>query len=169
MRGSDTMEIADISTYARKNYHQINNILDFLDSCNDTHLLINVSEIASIDIIGITVEDVIDIEKILDKEVTTTIPINNLKCVHLFPKLNVPWNEWLIYSVIKKWGERYEVKASEAQLKQAVALIAPKGKLCTEIIDNISDNEKLAIADDLSNIDDLIENFELEELELDEL
>ena len=91
VRGSDTMEIADISTYARKNYHQINNILDFLDSCNDTHLLINVSEIASIDIIGITVEDVIDIEKILDKEVTTTIPINNLKCVHLFPKLNVPW------------------------------------------------------------------------------
>lgn len=169
VRGSDTMEIADISTYARKNYHQINNILDFLDSCNDTHLLINVSEIASIDIIGITVEDVIDIEKILDKEVTTTILINNLKCVHLFPKLNVPWNEWLIYSVIKKWGERYEVKASEAQLKQAVALIAPKGKLCTEIIDNISDNEKLAIADDLSNIDDLIENFELEELELDEL
>ena len=50
-----------------------------------------------------------------------------------------------------------------------MALIAPKGKLCTEIIDNISDNEKLAIADDLSNIDDLIENFELEELELDEL
>ena len=143
--------------------------MDFLDSCNDTHLLINASEIASIDIIGITEEDVTDIEKILDKEVTATIPINNLKCVHLFPEINVLWTEWLIYSAIKKWGQRYEVKASEAQLKQAVALIAPKGKLCTEIIDNISDNEKLVIADDLSNIDDLIENFELEELELDEL
>lgn len=166
---SDTMEIADISAYARKNYHQISNILGFLDSCNETHLLLNASEIASIDIIGITVEDVSNIEAILDKEVNTTIPINNLKCVHLFPRLNVPWTEWLIYSVIKKWGQRYEVKASEAQLKQSVALIAPKGKLRTETVDNLSDNEKLTIADDLSNIDDLIENFELEELELDEL
>ena len=166
---SDTMDIADISAYARKNYHQINNILEFLDNCNETHLLINVSEIASIDIIGITAEKANDIENILDKEVNTTMPINGLKCVHLFPEINVPWTEWLIYSVIKKWGKKYEVKASEVQLKQAVALIAPKGKLCVDEILDLQDNGKLAIADDLSNIDNLIEDFELEELELDEL
>ena len=97
------------------------------------------------------------------------MPINGLKCVHLFPEINVPWTEWLIYSVIKKWGKKYEVKASEVQLKQAVALIAPKGKLCVDEILDLQDNGKLAIADDLSNIDNLIEDFELEELELDEL
>ena len=135
--------------------------MEFLDNCNETHLLINVSEIASIDIIGITAEKANDIENILDKEVNTTMPINGLKCV--------PWTEWLIYSVIKKWGKKYEVKASEVQLKQAVALIAPKGKLCVDEILDLQDNGKLAIADDLSNIDNLIEDFELEELELDEL
>ena len=143
--------------------------MEFLDNCNETHLLINVSEIASIDIIGITAEKANDIENILDKEVNTTMPINGLKCVHLFPEINVPWTEWLIYSVIKKWGKKYEVKASEVQLKQAVALIAPKGKLCVDEILDLQDNGKLAIADDLSNIDNLIEDFELEELELDEL
>ena len=50
-----------------------------------------------------------------------------------------------------------------------MALIAPKGKLCVDEILDLQDNGKLAIADDLSNIDNLIEDFELEELELDEL
>ena len=62
VQASDIMEIADISSYARENYHQINSILDFLDSCNETHFLINDSEIASVDIIGITEENVDDIE-----------------------------------------------------------------------------------------------------------
>lgn len=168
VQASDTMEIAEISSFARNNYHQINNILGFLDSCNETHFLINSSEIASIDIIGITKEHVERIENILDKEVGTTMPISNLKCVHLFPTLNLPWTEWLIYSAIKRWGTRYEVRASEAQLKQSLALIAPKGKMQIDELENLAINDKLIIADDLKNIDDLIEDFELEELGLDE-
>lgn len=137
VQASDTMEIAEISSYARKNYHQINNILGFLDNCNETHFLINDSEIASIDIIGVTEDDVKDIEDILDKEVKTTLPISNLKCVHLFPTINLPWTEWLIYSAIKRWGTRYEVQASGSQLKQSLALIAPKGKMRIDEIENL--------------------------------
>lgn len=168
VQASDTMEIAEISSFARNNYHQINNILGFLDSCNETHFLINSSEIASIDIIGITKEHVEHIENILDEEVGTTMPISNLKCVHLFPTLNLPWTEWLIYSAIKRWGTRYEVRASEAQLKQSLALIAPKGKMQIDELESLAINDKLIIADNLKNIDDLIEDFELEELGLDE-
>lgn len=169
VQASDIMEIADISSYARENYHHINNILDFLDSCNETHFLINDSEIASVDIIGITEENVDDIENVLEKEISTTVPISNLKCVHLFPKGNVPWTAWLIYSAIKRWGKKYEVKASETQFRQSIPLIAPKGKLCVEEVDDLSNNEELTIADDLSDIDNLIEDFDLEELGLDEL
>lgn len=169
VQASDVMEISDISAYARKNYHQINNILGFLDTCNETHFLINNSEIASIDIIGITETDIDNIEKTLEKEVKDVMAINNLKCVHMFPKVNFPWTEWLIYSGIKRWGKKYEVKPSESQLKQAIALIAPKGKMVVEKAENLSENSELVIADDLSNIDDLIENFALEELEFDEL
>ena len=169
VQASDIMKIADISSYARENYHQINSILDFLDSCNETHFLINDSEIASVDIIGITEENVDDIESILDKEISTTTPISNLKCVHLFPKGNVPWTAWLIYSAIKRWGKKYEVKASETQFRQSIPLIAPKGELCVEKVDDLSINGELTIADDLSDIDNLIEDFDFEELGLDEL
>ena len=169
VQSSDIMEIADISRYARKNYHQINNILEFLDSCNETHFLINASEIASIDIIGITEETVNDIEKILDKEVSEAMPIRNLKLVHLLPKINVTWSEWLIYSAIKRWGKKYDVIASETQLKQSIPLIAPKGKMHVDNVNIMPSSGDLAIADDLNNIDDLIGDFDLEELGLDEL
>ena len=153
VQSSDIMEIADISRYARKNYHQINNILEFLDSCNETHFLINASEIASIDIIGIT----------------EAMPIRNLKLVHLLPKINVTWSEWLIYSAIKRWGKKYDVIASETQLKQSIPLIAPKGKMHVDNVNIMPSSGDLAIADDLNNIDDLIGDFDLEELGLDEL
>lgn len=169
VQSSDIMEIVDISRYARKNYHQINNILEFLDSCNETHFLINASEIASIDIIGITEETVNDIEKILDKEVSEAMPIRNLKLVHLLPKINVTWSEWLIYSAIKRWGKKYDVIASETQLKQSIPLIAPKGKMHVDNVNIMPSSGDLAIADDLNNIDDLIGDFDLEELGLDEL
>lgn len=169
IQDSDTMEVADISLYARKNFHQIGNILEFLDSCNDTHFLISSSEIASIDIIGIKESDVIEIEAILKNEVVSTMPISNLKCVHAFPKINISWNEWLIYSAIKRWGKKYEVQASESQLKQAVPLIAPKGEMSISNLENMDVNSELTVADDLNDIDKLIENYALEELELDEL
>ena len=169
VQSSDIMEIADISAYARKNYHQINNILEFLNGCNETHFLINASEVASIDIIGINEEMVNDIEDILDKEVSETMPIRSLKFVHLFPKINIMWSEWLIYSAINRWGKRYDVMASGTQLRQSVPLIAPKGKMCVDNVNDMPENGDLAISDDLSNIDELIGGFNLEELGLDEL
>ena len=92
-----------------------------------------------------------------------------MKCVHAFPKINISWNEWLIYSAIKRWGKKYEVQASESQLKQAVPLIAPKGEMSISNLESMDVNSELTVADDLNDIDKLIENYALEELELDEL
>ena len=66
-------------------------------------------------------------------------------------------------------GKKYEVKASETQFRQSIPLIAPKGELCVEKVDDLSINGELTIADDLSDIDNLIEDFDFEELGLDEL
>lgn len=165
---SDVIEISEISNYAKKQYHQINNMLDFLNSCNETHFLINADEVASVDIIGITEKDVGEIEQILDKEVSKVMPINNLKYVHLFPKIEFPWTEWLIYSAIKRWGKKYEVQSSEAQLRHSVPLIAPMGKMYLDEMKNIQNEGELMVADDLNNIDDFISDFSLEELDLDE-
>ena len=109
------------------------------------------------------------LKKILDKEVSEAMPIRNLKLVHLLPKINVTWSEWLIYSAIKRWGKKYDVIASETQLKQSIPLIAPKGKMHVDNVNIMPSSGDLAIADDLNNIDDLIGDFDLEELGLDEL
>lgn len=66
-------------------------------------------------------------------------------------------------------GKKYEVQASESQLKQAVPLIAPKGEMSISNLENMDVNSELTVADDLNDIDKLIENYALEELELDEL
>lgn len=139
-----------------------------MNSCNETHFLINADEVASVDIIGITEKDVGEIEQILDKEVSKVMPINNLKYVHLFPKIEFPWTEWLIYSAIKRWGKKYEVQSSEAQLRHSVPLIAPMGKMYLDEMKNIQNEGELMVADDLNNIDDFISDFSLEELDLDE-
>lgn len=66
-------------------------------------------------------------------------------------------------------GKKYDVIASETQLKQSIPLIAPKGKMHVDNVNIMPSSGDLAIADDLNNIDDLIGDFDLEELGLDEL
>lgn len=167
IQNSDQMSISDILSYARTNYHQINSILDFLDTCNETHLLIGSDEIASIDIIGITESDAKEVEQIILEEVIETKPISQLKCVHRFRKLNIQWTEWLIYSVIKKWGTELEVVPSANQFRQSVPLIARTGNMDLSGYENISLQEagSIAVADDLSNIDELIGDYLLEGME----
>ena len=167
IQDSDQMSISEILTYARTNYHQINSILEFLDTCNETHLIINSDEIASIEIIGITEDMANEIESIMLEEVEKTMPISQLRSVHRFPKLAVKWNEWLIYSVIKKWGKELEVAPSANQFRQSVPLVARKGKISTEGFDNVTSEQigSIAVADDLSNIDDLISDLIENELE----
>lgn len=54
VRETERMDISEIHDFSRKHGAYINNIREFIDSCNDTHFLISDLEIASIKYIGIT-------------------------------------------------------------------------------------------------------------------
>lgn len=43
--------------------------------------------------------------KILD-EIDTTVPIHQLRCIHSLPNINIEWNVWLVYSVLKNGEQR---------------------------------------------------------------
>ena len=76
------------------------------------------------------------------------------------------------YRLISIQPMQEEEKVSDiwkTQLKQSIPLIAPKGKMHVDNVNIMPSSGDLAIADDLNNIDDLIGNFDLEELGLDEL
>lgn len=73
--------------------------------------------------------------------------------------MNVPWTDWLLYSILNKWSKVFDVGPSNSQLRQAVPLIAPKGKLDIRPFVNLSVYDNMRLADDLNNIDDLLEDI----------
>lgn len=172
IRESEKISISDIMAFAREHHFGIANILEFIDSCNETHLLMNDMELASIDYIGVTAEIAAILEKRISEEIDRTVPIHQLQSVSTLPEINVEWNTWLIYSVIKKWGVLLEVAASNNQFRHSYPLVAPKGRMDLSQMDLSTGehNGQLVMADDLSKIDELIGNYVLEGLgDIDEL
>lgn len=172
VRESECIDINDITTFAREHHFIINSILDFVDSCNDTHLLINGTEVMKIESTGVTKEIVEQIEKEIWEEAGKTMPIAQLQCVNRFPKISIDWSEWLIYSALKKWSTLLQVSPSTNQFRQSIPLVAHAGELLLDGFEKVTieTTGKIVIADDLNNIDDLISDYIIDELGgLDEL
>lgn len=158
---SDRICISQITSFARENHFQINSILDFMNSFNDTHLLINDDEIASIDYIGINLELATYIEKLICNELSEGKAITELECISKFPMLSIPWNEWLIYSMLNKWSDKLIVATTSNQFRQSIPIVALKEVDISEIINQISNNDSGIIGkiDNLENLDDLISEY----------
>ena len=167
VKESERLDISEIQAFAREHGAQIYSIREFIDSCNDTHFLISDLEVASIKYIGITEQMARDIETKIVDEIDTTVPIHQLHCIHSLPSINVEWNAWLIYSALKKWGTQVEVAASASQFRQAYPIVAPLGKLDVTALEESTGKhaEKIIVADNLNEIDDLIGDFSLDDLE----
>lgn len=158
---SDRICISQITLFARENHFQINSILDFMNSFNDTHLLINDDEIASIDYIGINIELATYIENLICKELSGGKAITELECISKFPILSIPWNEWLIYSILYKWSDKLIVATTSNQFRQSIPIVALKEADISEMINQISNQDSGIIGeiDNLENIDDLISEY----------
>ena len=156
---SDRIAIADILEFAKDYHYQINNTLDYLNSFNESHLIIDQEYLASISTIGITENIANQIEQIILMEVNTCTSIASLFCIYSFPKINVFWSEWLIYSALKKWSTRIDVSTTSNQFRQSTPVIAPKGLLDPETISQISiaaGNGSFLQADNLDDIDEIL-------------
>lgn len=158
---SDKFEISEISEFAKENRYQIQSILDFINGCNDEYLLINSSTIMKISCIGITNEVAEIIENLVVDKVICTMPIYELTMWNEFPQINVPWTEWLLYSVLNKWSNKVSVSTSSSQFRMAVPLISPVGSIETVVfadIDTRRQDNSIQI-DDLDDIDVLLEDI----------
>ncbi len=160
--------ISEIIAFARENRYEVYSILDLLNSFNVTHLITDRNTLSTIDYLGITDGIAKEILSILKDEITETTLITSLECIHRLPKINVPWTEWLLYSIVNKWGDTLVVGTTSNQFKLSVPVIAPCGKLDVQKYEGVSVDTTVSIAqvDDLDNIDDLISD--LIEFDLDE-
>lgn len=167
VKSQEKIEIEKITNYAKEIRYLVYSILDLVNSFNNTHLLITSKSIAAIEYIGVTEQMANDIEKMIIKEVDMPTYISNLSCISQFPKLNVPWNEWLIYSILLKWGKETDVAVSNKYFQLAHPIVSIKGNMNLDLLkqDDISfDDEYEYELDDSDNIDDLISDVIEDEL-----
>lgn len=162
---SETFDIADVTDFCKENRFQIQSQLEYFKSFNETHLLMNTDTLATIEHIGVNGDIAAEIEKKILTEIRNTVPISSLLCIHHFPKINVSWNEWLIFSVLHKWSNKLSVATTNNQYRLAIPVVAPAGNLSMEEMKNISVGHYVE-ADDLDNIDDLIGDIISNELEV---
>ena len=158
---SNEIAISEITAFAKDNHYEIDSILELLNSFNSTHLLMDRDTFASIERIGITKDIAKNVISILQDEVIETELITSLECIYKFPKINIPWTDWLIYSIVNRWGESLEAGTTSNQFKLSVPVVAPRGKLDVQKYEGVSvdTTASLAQVDDLDNIDDLISDF----------
>ena len=136
--------------------------MDLIDECNDRFLLTDADTLQIIENTGASREIAQTIEVMILNEISETIRIKDLQCWGQLPAIRVPWTDWLVYSVLRKWGDNVEVAASYPQFRYAVPLIAPKGKMDTipyaEVIKTgvAPEQNATAMIHDLDHIDDLI-------------
>jgi len=157
----DEITIDEISGFAKENYFQIQSMLEYINGYNDKFVLKNNNTLIRIDSAGVNEDIAEQIENIIANIITETIPIVDLGIWDKLPKINIPWTEWLVYSVINKWGKKTIVATSSNQFRMSIPLIAPANNYDPSAFNNIKAGEQATVtmADDLSDIDALIEDI----------
>lgn len=163
---TDTFSISDIREFVRDNHFQIPSLLEYINACNDRFLLIDSDTAMDIAQIGISEESAHDINEMLSTVVTETIPICHLDIWDKLPLISVPWTDWLLYSVLYKWGTAVSVSTSSQQFRYAIPLASPAGKVNSNAFQNLSRQEATAMfqPDNLDDIDTLLEDIICQEI-----
>ncbi len=152
----DKFCVSDITEFAKENHMQIHALIEFINSLNDKYLMVDIDTLASIEEIGIDSSIASEVEMSISREITNTKPIRDLQCFSRLPRINEPWNEWLIYSVLKKWSKKLDVALSSSQLRQSIPLVSFVGEMDASKFKDISTAPLRIKIDNMENIDDLI-------------
>ncbi len=122
---NDIVQLSKISNFAKKNNIQINSMLELINSYNDEYLLANKQELWKIELLGIDDFKVEYIESILQKlcEKDGFFVFKGFDKYSIFPKINLPWNEWIFYSSIKKWSKSFKVFTTSNVFKRASVVV----------------------------------------------
>ena len=158
---SDEFAISDISEFIKENRFQIQSLLEYVNSCNDQFILVDSNIMMKIDKIGITEDMANEIDEIVFSEITETTLIDRLILWNKLPKITVPWTDWLLYSIINKWGKKVTVSTTTNQFRLSAPLVAPAGKMNSDAYKdfNKSTASQINKVDDLDDINELLEDI----------
>ena len=164
---SDEIAVSDLFDYVRENKIYVQSMLGYINSCNDQFIFADEDNIIRIELSGVNKEIAEQVEELVLTETMSTVPIRDLMIWNKLPIISVPWTEWLIYSVLYKWGRRTEVSTSSGQLRYAVPLVAPLGRMdASDYKDMKKDHSATYQCDNLDDIDSLLVDMISDDMDL---
>lgn len=125
----DELLVENIQDYAKENRILIYSIVDLIDTFNDAYLFKDKHSIIANEKVQIGEEILYLIERIIEDELIDKefAPLTQVEGLHKLPKINYPWNEWLLYSIIKKYISKFEMVISDGQFRYAKPVVCKKG------------------------------------------
>jgi hypothetical protein len=130
---SEVASFADIASFMKENRCGVHAYLDYYNSYSDTHLIASNTELATFRYLGIDEDIGRQAVDVIEDAVTQSMPIRELPCHDRLPKINVPWHEWLVYSVIRKWSNKLELSVTNSTFKYAIPMVARKSESGMEL------------------------------------
>ena len=126
IRDKDLLSVRSLIEYAEENYMQIGNIIHTINGLNGTHLMLDKHNLFKIKTNRISADVAKKVENIIFSEVNErhAIGICELTCSSRLPDVGIKWNEWLIYSILKKWSTRLFVDTVGTNYKNAIPIIS---------------------------------------------
>lgn len=161
---NEVFEITELLGLAKEYHYFVYDTLKFLNGWNDTHLLIGKEEMATIEYIGITEDIANEVEQQILKEIDDSALITNLKCIYNLPAICVTWNEWLIYSVINKWGRELEANTTSNQFRSSSPVVSRIGRFNRKDYGD-PDSGEMVQAIDLNDIE-AVEDYIMEDFDI---
>ena len=162
------ISVGDFVIFAKENHIKVNSILELIVSLNDIILLKDRETIIQTSATGITPQIAHTVVGIITNEVieNSCMAIRDLVCIPQLPSIAYPWDEWLIYSVLRKWGKNLVVHTTSTQFRQSVPVVALPGMITDEKLaeiakrcSDLSYTPSGHLIENLDDLDDLILGF----------
>lgn len=149
LESSETASIPEMIEIAQSAGYRHTGIQKFIDSFNTTHLMISRFEMQSIEKLQVSEKIAHEIEEKL--VFIGTSRLDDVIWQADLEEYRLPVNEWVLYSLLKKWGNKYEVIMVKPY-KTSIPVIAEKGKLDLSRIDTAMRKEYSEDDDDLADL-----------------
>lgn len=159
------LNISDVREIAHDIGYIIDRYIEFVDDNNDLIIFKNQNSIATLQFAGIYDDMFCSIDEIISSFLMGRkyASLRSFQEYWRLPKLNIIWNEWVLYSVIGKYSTCYKAVASSKVLNDAVPFVAEASFNIAEI--DFSDIEDSVLKDEIlddETIDELLDYSDLE-------
>lgn len=165
IKENEKLLVSDLHSYISRLKLSGTSLLGLLDNMQDVICLENKNTLLHWKNVCIDIETIEEIEDLIYQEVSknTAMAIVDLECVYFFPNIELDWDEWFIYCLIKKHSSRLYVEPSSRQFKLATPIISISDDLDEFELNYISEYKNNETVGKKEVYD--IENIELDNVE----